>query len=104
MSGVTCNGKKKLNFIYFTTFILISLVDTGVSARGSFVWEKAGLPRENPRVQAVDRHALSHKATVNHEHRTRVAAVTTLLGHLLKRWGGVLFHCETQLTHNKHFS
>ena len=76
---------KKLNFIYFTTInkqvlqlILISLVGTDVNTRGSLVWEEAGVPGENPRVQAGDRYTLSHTTTVDQGDRTRVAAVKSV--------------------------
>ena len=41
------------------------------------MWEEAGVPGENPRVQAGDHHTLSHTTTVDQGDRTRVAAVTS---------------------------
>lgn len=45
-----------------------------VSAKGSLIWEEAGVPGENPRVHAGDHHTLSHTTTVNCRDRTWVAA------------------------------
>lgn len=74
--------KITLNFISFTTidrqvlqFKLISFLGKDVSTRGSLLWEKAGVPGENPHVQASDRHTLSHTTTNDHANWTRVAAV-----------------------------
>lgn len=39
------------------------------------MWEEAGVPGENPRVQAGDRRTLSLTTTVDHGVRTRVIAV-----------------------------
>lgn len=63
--------KKPLDFIQLTTIdklvlqlILISFVCTDVRARGPLMWEEAGLPEENPRVQKGDHHTLSHTIAV----------------------------------------
>lgn len=37
--------------------------------------EEAGVPAENPRVQAGDRHSLSHTTTVDYGNRKRGAVV-----------------------------
>lgn len=53
--------------------ILISLVGTGVSARGSLMWEETGVPGENLRLQAGNHNTLSHTTTAYHEVRTTIA-------------------------------
>lgn len=64
-------NQKTLDFIQLTTIdklvlqlILISFVCMDVRARGPLMWEEAGLPEENPRVQKGDHHTLSHTIAV----------------------------------------
>lgn len=68
----------KVNFIHFTTIdksnyttlvMLSSVVGTGVRMKGSLMslmWKEAGVPGENPRVQAGDHRTLSHTTTVEY--------------------------------------
>lgn len=65
-------------FFYFKTIakqvlqlLLISIVGTDVSVKGSLIWEEAGVPGKNPRVQADAHHTFSHTTTVDHGDRTR---------------------------------
>lgn len=46
-----------------------------VSARGSLVWEKDTVHKENLQVLASDHHTLSHTNIVDHGDHTRVAEV-----------------------------
>lgn len=56
---------------------LITLVGTDVSASGSLVWEVAGVPGENPRIQAGDSHTLS-KSGDNGEKRVHCPLIINL--------------------------
>lgn len=76
----------KVNIIHFTTIdkssyttlvMLSSVVGTDVRTKGllmSLMWKEAGVPGENPGVQAGDHHTLSHTTTVEYGNRTRIAA------------------------------
>lgn len=44
----------------------MSIVDKVVSSRGSLIWEEAGVPEENPRVQ-VDIYNLSYTVDKGNE-------------------------------------
>lgn len=82
--AMTSKRKLSNNFNYFTTIdkqvwlhtsILIYLIGTDVSARGSLMWEEVRVPGENPHVQAGDRHTLTHTCT------TLTHTCTTTVGH-----------------------
>lgn len=49
------------------------------------MWEGAGVPGENPRFQAGDRHTLSPTTTDDHRDRTRFVAMIS----------GCIVHCAT---------